>query len=61
MVEQEPIAEEIYRRLMSCLLQLGRRDEAYEAYRRCRSQLSILLSIAPSAETEALAVTLRRD
>ena len=59
-VEQEPIAEDIYRRLMSFELQLGRRAAAYEACRRC-SQLSILLGIAPSAATEALADMLRGD
>ena len=58
-VEQEPLAEELYRRLMRCLLQLGQRAEAYEAYRRCRSQLSILLGIRPAAATEALAERLR--
>ncbi len=58
-VEQEPLAEEIYRRLIACLATLGRRAEAFEAYRRCRAQLSILLGVPPSAQTEALAATLR--
>ena len=35
------------------------RAEAYQAYRRCSSQLSMLLGIAPSAAAEALAATLR--
>ena len=60
-VEQEPIAEVIYRRLITCLLKLGRPAEAYEAYRRCRSQLSILLGLKPAPETEALVAALRAD
>jgi len=59
-VEREPLAEDTVRRLIRCLLVLGRRAEAYEAYRHCRQQLSVLLGIAPSAETEALVETLRR-
>ena len=60
-VELEPLAEDIYRRLMACLMQLGQRAEAFEAYRRCRSQLSIVLGIQPSANTEALAAVIRID
>lgn len=58
-VEQQPLAEDIYRRLITCLLALGKRGEAYEAYRRCRQQLSVLLGIAPSPETDALVTSLR--
>lgn len=58
-IEQDPLAEVLYRRLMSGLAALGRRAEAYEAYRRCRSQLSILLGVSPAPATEALAATLR--
>ena len=58
-VEQQPLAEDIYRRLITCLLALGQRGEAYEVYRRCRQQLSVLLGIAPSPETEALVASLR--
>jgi LuxR family transcriptional regulator, maltose regulon positive regulatory protein len=58
-LEQQPLAEDIYRRLMSCLLSLGRRAEAFEAYRRCRQQLSVLLNLRPSAETEALVDPIR--
>lgn len=53
-VDVEPLAEELYRRLMLCLSAQGRRAEAMEVYRRCRRQLSIMLSIAPAAATEAL-------
>jgi LuxR family maltose regulon positive regulatory protein len=58
-VEQEPLAEDTYRRLIRCLLQLGQRAEAYEVYRRCRQQLSVVLGIRPAAETETLVATLR--
>ena len=58
-IEREPLAEDIVRRLIQCLLVLGRRAEAYEAYRHCRQQLSVLLGIRPAAETEALVETLR--
>lgn len=58
-VEQQPLAEDIYRRLIVCLVNLGQPAEAYEAYRRCRHQLSVLLGISPSPETDALVASLR--
>ena len=58
-IEQDPLAEALYRRLMSGLAALGRRAEAYEVYRRCRAQLSILLGARPSTATEVLAAGLR--
>jgi LuxR family maltose regulon positive regulatory protein len=58
-IEREPLSEDMVRRLMRCLQKLGLRAEAYEAYRTCRQQLSVVLGIRPSAETEALAATLR--
>ncbi|MEO8409210.1 MAG: BTAD domain-containing putative transcriptional regulator, partial [Propionivibrio sp.] len=58
-VEQQPLAEDIYRRLITCLLALEQRGEAYEVYRRCRQQLSLLLGIPPAPETEALVASLR--
>ncbi len=58
-LEQEPLAEGVYRRLILCLLQLGRRAEAFDAYRRCRQQLSLVLGIRPSAATETLVAALR--
>ncbi len=53
-VEIEPLAEDIYRRLMNAHSALGQRTEAIEAYRRCRQMLSVVLGVKPSAETEAL-------
>ncbi|MDO9195954.1 BTAD domain-containing putative transcriptional regulator [Rhodoferax sp.] len=58
-IEQQPLAEAIYRRLIRCLLELGQRAEAYEVYRRCRQQLSIVLGIRTAPETDALVAALR--
>ncbi len=58
-VEQQPLAEEVVRALIACLLALGQRAEAYEAFRRCRQQLSIVLGVRPAVETEALVGSLR--
>ena len=58
-LERQPLAESIYRRLIACLLSQGQRAEAFDAYRRCRQQLLILLNMPPSAETEALADSIR--
>ena len=58
-VEQQPLAEDIYRRLIGCLVAMGRPAEAFEAYRRCRQQLSVVLGMRPAPETEALVANLR--
>jgi DNA-binding SARP family transcriptional activator len=58
-LEQQPLAEDICRRLIRCLLTLGRRAEAFDAYRRCRQQLLVLLNLRPAAETEALVDPIR--
>ena len=58
-VEQQPLAEDIYRRLIGCRLALGQPAEAFEAYRRCRHQLSVVLGIRPAPDTEALVANLR--
>ena len=58
-VEQQPLAEEIFRRLITCLIALERPAEAYEVYRRCRQQLSVVLGIRPARDTEALVASLR--
>ena len=59
-LEQNPLAESIYRNLIHCLIFLGDRSEAFDVYRRCRHQLSIVLGIRPSSATEALVRTLRK-
>ena len=58
-VEQQPLAEDIHRRLIGCLVVMGQPAEAFEAYRRCRHQLSVVLGIRPAPETEALVANLR--
>ncbi len=59
LVELQPLAEDMVRRLMRCLLHGGQRAEALAAYRRCRQQLSVVLGVRPAAETEAMADQLR--
>jgi LuxR family maltose regulon positive regulatory protein len=54
-LELEPLAEEIYQRLMHCHLEQGEHAQALEAFRRCRDMLSIVLGLAPSPQTETLA------
>ena len=58
-LEEDPLAENLYRHLMECYLSQGKQAEAYDAYRRCRDNLSIILGIKPSLETERLAARLR--
>ncbi len=53
-LEVDDIAEDLYRRLMSCLIRLGRGSEAIVVYERCRKILSNSLGAAPSPETEAV-------
>ncbi len=53
-LDVEPLAESLYRRLMQCHKSQGNLAEAIQVYRRCRRMLSVTLSIAPSAQTEAL-------
>lgn len=58
-LELDNLAEGLYRRLMICYRELGETAEAMKVYRRCRDMLSIVLSLKPSAETEAIHNTLR--
>ena len=53
-IEADSLAESLYRGLMRCLAATGDQAEAINAYRRCRELLSIVLGVAPSAETERL-------
>ena len=59
-VDAEPLAEELYRRLMSCNFHLRRPAQALAAYRRCRTALQSMLSIDPSEETESLYREIKR-
>lgn len=57
-IELHLLAEEISRKLIVCLLVQRQPAEAYEVYRRCRHQLSVVLGIRPGAQTEALVAEL---
>ncbi|MBX9631715.1 MAG: hypothetical protein K2X67_14450 [Burkholderiales bacterium] len=50
----EPLAETLYQGLMRCHLTLGRRAEGASVYRQLRQTLSVILGIAPSAQSESL-------
>ncbi|MGA7181386.1 MAG: BTAD domain-containing putative transcriptional regulator [Thiobacillaceae bacterium] len=58
-LEREPLAENIYQRLMFCHLEQGENAQALETFRRCRDMLSIVLGIAPGPQTLALAARAR--
>jgi DNA-binding SARP family transcriptional activator len=53
-LEIDPLAEDIYRKLMQCYYRLGRPAEALALYQRCRAALSRSLQMEPSAETTSL-------
>jgi DNA-binding SARP family transcriptional activator len=50
----DPIAEDLYRRLMRCHLAQRRPAEAARTFQRCREMLLAQLGVPPSTETEAL-------
>lgn len=53
-LEADNVAEGLYRHLMICYQQLGRRAEAIETYNRCRKTLSAVLKVEPAPETKAI-------
>lgn len=53
-LELDNTSESLYRGLMQCYAQLGRRAEAAETYDRCRKMLAATLNTPPSAETTAV-------
>jgi len=53
-LEADPLAEALYRHLMLCYLELGRRAEALDLYHRCRNTLAGALEVEPSAETQSV-------
>jgi len=53
-IEIDPLAENLYRRLMLCYCNVGRVAEALVVYQRCRKILAHVLNAEPSAETIAL-------
>lgn len=52
-------AEELYRLLMICLHRRGMKTESISVFERCRRALQTELGITPSADTEALARSIR--
>jgi DNA-binding SARP family transcriptional activator len=56
-LEKDNLAEPLYRRLMICYRELNETAQALQVYRRCRHLLSVVFSIKPSAETEAVRAT----
>lgn len=53
-LEADNLAEPLYRGLMRSLAACGEQAEALNAFRRCRELLSVVLGLAPSAETARL-------
>ena len=53
-VDADPIVEVFHQGLMRCYERLGRHTEAISVYRRLRQTLSVVLSVAPSPESQAL-------
>jgi DNA-binding SARP family transcriptional activator len=60
-LEADDLVESFYQGLMRCYQALGRHAEAMIAYRRLRHLLSVVLGIAPSETSQALARALQRD
>ena len=53
-LEADNVAEGLYRHLMLCYAQLGRKADAAETYKRCRITLAAVLKVEPSPDTCAL-------
>ncbi len=58
-IEVDPLAETHYARLMNALSKQGKFAEAISVYRRCKQMLSVILSMAPSAESQRLYQAIR--
>lgn len=58
-LEIDTCAEELYRLLMICMHRRGMKTEALSVFERCKRSLHVQLGIAPSADTEALARSIR--
>jgi LuxR family maltose regulon positive regulatory protein len=53
-VEVDDLVERFYQRLMVCYADTARLPEAMASYRQCRHILSIVLGLAPTAETQQI-------
>ncbi|MEE8546956.1 MAG: BTAD domain-containing putative transcriptional regulator [bacterium] len=58
-LEIDELAEDFYRRLMTCYLKLGQKAEGIAVYNRCKKTLSTILGIVPSSKTELVHDELR--
>ena len=54
----DSLAEELYQGAIRCHVARGRHADALRVFRRCREQLSIVLSVPPSAGTLELIAAL---
>ena len=59
LLAEDPLQEHQHRRAMQLHASAGRREAALAQYTRCRSLLAQELGLSPTAETEALAESLR--
>jgi DNA-binding SARP family transcriptional activator len=59
-IELDPLAENFHRGLMHGLIGLGRKAEALEAFKHCRTLLMAGLGVEPSKETYALQARIRQ-
>jgi DNA-binding SARP family transcriptional activator len=57
----DPTAEDLARALMRALIRSGQHAEALRVYRRLREMLSVVLSVAPTRETEQLREQIHAD
>jgi len=57
-IEIDPLAEEIYRRLIGCYARAGRASEAKVVFIRCEKALRYGLGVVPSIETRSLVKSL---
>src|SRR5262249_30562283 len=60
-IEADPVVESSYQGLMRCYEKLGKRTEAFSAYRRLKQTLSVVLGVPPSAATQQLFERLLQD
>lgn len=59
-IDLDPLAENFHRGLMQGLMSLGRKAEALEAFKHCRTLLMAGLGVEPSRETCALQARIRQ-
>jgi DNA-binding SARP family transcriptional activator len=53
-ISREPIAEQLYTKLMQHYADQGRNAEALHTYRRCKQYLSVIAGLVPSKATELI-------